>query len=453
MMHLLRDSARGALRWAVAPIALAAAATSAGAADFDWKRFDGAEITVLMNEHPVTDGMRAVLADFEAETGIKANIQALAEDLYFDRMEIALRASEGAASVYFQPMDSTAYTQYLAGLVHSLSPYLNDPSMTAPDYDLADFPAGFLSATSYPPDAMEKENYGIPISFESYILFYNKEHVDNYLDGNVPATMDELLAAAAMVSDESGGQVAGAAMRGIRSDTLIDTVTGIVYNSFGADATPLPQNVWFDGDWSRPRLTDPRIVRGLANYASLMTSGPINIQALDWPDAARLFQQGRAAFFIDASLFGPGFEDPESSRVADKTGYAVIPADAPDGASYTAHWMWGLGIPANAPNPEAGWYFIQWMTNKAAEASIGAFHGGATRVSTWSVDSYTSALNAEYVEATLTSMQTSRSSVVFREGWSKFALRIVDVIQDIYGGAAPEDAAAAAQADFEAWVE
>ncbi len=449
-MKRLSFTAAGSLS---ALLAAGALATSATAQEFDWKRHAGAEITVLMNEHPVTDGMRSALADFEADTGIKANIQALAEDLYFDRMEIALRASEGQASVYFQPMDSTAYTQYLAGLVHSLSPFLNDPSSTAADYDLADFPAGFLSATSYPPDAEVKENYGIPISFESYILFYNKDHVDEYLDGKVPETMDELLAAAATVSEKSGGQVAGATMRGIRSDTLIDTVTGIVYNSFGSDPTPLPQNVWFDGDWSKPRLTDPRIVRGLSNYASLMKSGPINIQAMDWPDAARTFQQGRAAFFIDASLFGPGFEDESSSRVAGRTGYRVIPPDAPDGASYTAHWMWGLGIPANAPNPEAGWYFIQWMTNKAGEARIGPFHGGATRVSTWNVDAYRDSLNPEYVDATLTSMQTSRTSVVFREGWSEFALRIVDVVQDVYRDADPDEAAAAAQADFEAWIE
>ena len=46
----------------------------------------------------------------------------------------------------------------------------------------------------------------------------------------------------------------------------------------------------------------------LAAYAGLLSAGPPNVLALDWPDASLLFQQGRAAFFIDASLFGPGFE-------------------------------------------------------------------------------------------------------------------------------------------------
>ncbi len=419
---------------------------------FDWKRFDGSEITLIISEHPVTDGIRSVVDQFTAETGITVTIDAMAENLYFDRMELALRASEGVADVYFQPMDSTAFTQYSNGLVKSLTPYLQDPTMTSPDYDLADFPAGFLVATEYPPDAEVKENYGIPVSFEAYILFYNKDLVDQYLGGQVPQTMDELAAAAQKVSADSGGTVAGAVMRGIRSHTIMDTVTGMVFNRFGDEAVLMPGNVWFDGDWSAPRLTDERIVQGLADYAALMQAGPINIQALDWPDASLLFQQGRAAFFVDASLFGPGFEDPAASAVAGKVGYAPLPPAVDGGESRTGHWMWGLGIPANAPNPEAGWFFIQWMTSKTIDPVIGRFHGGAARLSTWSNPDYTAALNPEYVATVQEVMQTSKTTVVFREGWAEYALAIVDVIQNIYGGMDPAEAAQIAQEQIEALV-
>ncbi|MGI9490905.1 MAG: extracellular solute-binding protein [Geminicoccaceae bacterium] len=416
---------------------------------FDWKQFDGKKITVLMNEHPVADGMRTVLDQFTEETGIEVDLQAFAEDLYFDRMELALRSNGGVADVYFLPMDSTAYTQYSAGLIKPLSPYLDDPEMTAEDYDFADFPEGFVSATHYPPGDAGAEHYSIPASFESYILFYNKDHVNEYLDGKVPATMDELLEAAATVKEKSGGSVAGAVMRGIRSDTLIDTVSGIVFNAWGDADIALPQNVWFDNNWEKPRLTDDKIAAGLSHYAGLMAAGPPNILALDWPDASLLFQQGRAAFFIDASLFGPGFEDESASAVAGKTGYAVLPPADAGGPSRTGHWMWGYGIPANAKEPEAGWYFIQWMSSKAIEPSIGKLHGGAGRVSTWANDEYQAALNPEYVDAVLESMKSSRTTVVFREGWSEYALSIVSAIHDIHGGMAPADATAALQAKFE----
>ena len=59
---------------------------------FDWKAHSGKTITILMNEHPVLDVIRSLIPQFEADTGIKVKVNALAEDLYFDRMEVNLRA-------------------------------------------------------------------------------------------------------------------------------------------------------------------------------------------------------------------------------------------------------------------------------------------------------------------------------------------------------------------------
>lgn len=402
---------------------------------FNWRRFEGKEITLLLNEHPWTEGLRPVVKEFEDLTGIKVNMQPFAEDLYFDKMELALRSEKPVADVYFLPMDSTAYTQYAANLITPLTPFLNDPTMTSPDYDLADFPEGFRAAALYPPGEANAQLYGIPITFEAYILFYNKDLVDKYLGGKVPETMEELLAAAKKISDEGGGEVYGAAMRGIRSDTIMDTLTGVVFNSWGSDPTPLPYNIWFDGDWKKPRVTDPRIVEGLSNYAGMMKAGPPNIQSIDWYDANQLFQQGKVAFFIDASLFGPGYENPEQSQVVGKVGYAPLPKTSK--GSMTGHWMWGLGIPANSQNKEAAWYFIQWATSKDVEPKIGTKTGGAPRLTTWGTTVYTSALNPEYVSAVQTAMQTSRPTAVFYEGWKEIAIMIVDAAQEIYGGKDP----------------
>ena len=405
---------------------------------FNWKRFEGKTVTLLLNEHPWTEGLRAVVADFEAETGIKVNMQPFAEDLYFDKMELALRSDKAVADVYFLPMDSTAFTQFSANLIAPLTPFLDDPTMTSPDYDLADFPDGFKVAAIYPPGDTKAQLYGIPITFETYILFYNKELVDKYLGGKVPETMEELLAAAKKITDEGNGEVYGAAMRGIRSDTIMDTLSGVVFDSWGSDPTPLPYNLWFDGDWKKGRFTDPRIVEGLANYAGLMKAGPPNIQSIDWYDANQLFSQGKIAFFIDASLFGPAYENPESSQVVGKVGYAPLPKTAK--GSMTGHWMWGLGIPANSQNKEAAWYFIQWATSKEVEPKIGTKTGGAARLSTWGNSTYTAALNPEYVSAVQTAMKTSRPTAVFYEGWKEIAIMVVDAVQEMYGGKDPAKA-------------
>jgi multiple sugar transport system substrate-binding protein len=200
----------------------------------------------------------------------------------------------------------------------------------------------------------------------------------------------------------------------------------------------LPYNLWFDGDWTKGRFNDPRIAEGLGNYAALMKASPPNIQAIDWYDANQLFQQGKVAFFIDASLFGPGYEDASQSQVAGKVGYAPLPKT--EKGSMTGHWMWGLGIPANSDNKEAAWYFIQWATSKAIEPKIGTSTGGAPRLSTWDNEIYTAALNPEYVSAVQTAMATSRPTAVFYEGWKEVAIMVVDAVHEIYGGKDPQQA-------------
>jgi len=422
---------------------------TAAQAEFAWDQFSGKSISVMMPEHPVTDGVRSVMDQFESDTGIEVNLQTMAEDLYFDRMEVALRGSDGNSQmdVYFLPMDSTAFTQHSNGLIHSLQGFIDNPDLTASDYNLDDIPAGFLDATKYDIDG-NWEVHGIPASFETYILFANMDHVDKYLDGKIPGTMQELIAASQKIKEDSDGAVAGAVLRGIRSDTLIDTVTGFVNNSVGDSDRSAPFNVWFEGDWSKPRMEDPDIVRGLANYAELMKAGPVNIQAMDWPDASQFFMAGGAAFFIDASLFAPGFENADESPIAGKIGYSVIPIDNDEGQPYTAHWQWGYGIPKNAANAEAGWLFIQYMSNPANATAIGKLHGGAPRLATWKDPEYANSFPKSYGEAVAAAMPNSQTSVVQRAGWSEYALRIVDVIQDVYGGTDAAEAGSAAQADF-----
>jgi len=415
---------------APSPSAAASPGESAAAssATFDWKAYSGSEITFLANQHPWTDGATKLIDKFTEETGIKVNLQPFSEDLYFDKMEQTIRS--GGADVYFLPMDSTAYTQYSADLIEPLTPYLEDPTKTSPDYDFADFPKGFLGGALYPPGDAAAQLYGMPIAFEAYILFYNKDLVST-----VPATFEDLIKDAERITAEKGAEgISGAVMRGIRSDTIMDTLSGVVWNSWGAADAPTPYGMWFDGAWDKPRLTDPGVCGGLANYGRLLAAGPANKFAIDWPDANTLFSQGKAAYFIDASLFGPSYEDPNVSQVAGKVGYAVLPPVTAGGESFTGHWLWGLGIPKSAANKDAAWYFIQWMTNKANTSEIGKSTGGAPRLSAYSDPVYTDSLNSEYVDTVNKAMATSRTTVVLKDAWKDGALAIADTELAIANG-------------------
>ncbi len=436
--------------------ALAASALPAGlstsAYAIDWKQQSGQEITVLLSEHPWTAELRKHVGEFEAQTGIKVKIDAFAEDLYSDRMNLAVRSADSVADVYMIQMDSALYTQWEAGVVEPLTPYLEDAARTDADYDLADYPEGFRAGASFPVGGPEPQLYAIPISFEAYTLFYNKDLVATYLDGKVPATMDELIAAASEISAKGEGKIFGASMRGKRSAELVDTMTGIVLDAWGSEPADLPYNIWFDGDWSKPRFDDPRIARGLSYYAGLLKAGPPSALSYGWEDASRFFSQGNAAFFVDASVFGPGFEDAKNSAIAGKVGYAPLPASTGD-TGYSGHWSWGISIAKNSPKKDAAWLFVQWATNKKMTAALGVATGGAPRDSSWADADYVKALDAGYVAAVKTQMQHTRPTSVFRQGWNDVVLMIVDAIHQIYQGASPEDAVAELQTNVKDTLE
>ncbi|BCH08397.1 hypothetical protein MesoLj131c_26550 [Mesorhizobium sp. 131-3-5] len=421
--------------------ALAALTTAAAPAfAIDWKAQSGTEITVLLSEHPWTVALRKNISQFEALTGIKVNISAFAEDLYSDRMNLAVRSTESVADAYMVQMDSALFEQWSADAVEPLTPYLNDDAKTDPTYNLQDYPAGFRLGATFPVNDSAAQLYSIPISFEAYTLFYNKDLVQKYLDGKVPATMDELMADAAKVTAAGGGQDFGAAMRGKRSAELVDTMTGIVLDAWGDQPAALPENIWFDGDWAKPRFNDPRIAKGLSYYAGLLKAGPPSVLSYGWEDASRFFSEGHAAFFVDASVFGPGFEDPASSKIAGKVGYAPLPPSAGN-IGYSGHWSWGISIPKNSKKKDAAWLFVEWATGTAMTAELGKNTGGAPRLSSWADAGYKAALNPGYIEAVQTQMQHTRSTSVFREGWSEVVLQIVDTIHAMVAGTPPQDAA------------
>ena len=429
--------------------ATALATSGLGLADsaraFDWRQAEGTEITLLASEHPWTAGVREHLPEFEALTGIKVNVTAFAEDLYLDRANLAIRSETPVADVFMSLMDAAIYEQWKVGGVAALTPLLNDVALTNPDYDYGDFSSAMLLGASFPPGDPAAQQFAIPISMETFILFYNKALVDQYLGGKVPASMPELIAAAQTVTDAAGGEVFGSVMRGQRSASLVDTMTGVVLNAWGEEPAALPYNIWFDGAWEKPRFDDPRITTGLANYAGLLKAGPENALSFGWEDASRYFAQGKAAFFVDASVFGPSFEDTANSAVAGKVGYAPMPPASGE-VSVSGHWAWGLSMAENSQQKTAAWLFMQWATGKEMDATFGLKTGGATRKSSWVNADYVAGFAPGYVEAVSKQLEHTRPTMVFREGWSEVVLVIVDAIHAIYGGEDPAAATATLQA-------
>ncbi|CAN5257109.1 sugar ABC transporter substrate-binding protein [soil metagenome] len=416
----------------------------AASGPFDWKRYDGASINVMLDQHPWSAGVKTRLDAFTAATGIKVNLQTYAEDLYFDKMNQAIRTTS-SPDVVMTGIDTTIATQQAANLLEPLTPLIDNTSLTSSDYALSDIPAGILAPAQFPSKSSSSSLYGIPISTETYILFYNKELVQKYLGGKMPTTMAELVADAQLVTAQGGGDVFGSVIRGVRTSAIVDTPTALVLNEWPASnpKIQLPYNVWFDGAWNKPRMTDPAIEKGLSDYAALIAAGPPNRLSLDWPDANALFSQGKAAFYVDASIFGPTFENPTQSAVVGKVGYSTLPTGAAGGT--TGFWSWGLAIPSASKNKGAAWLFTQWFTNKENTAALGALTGGAPRQSSVDYPEYAAAFPAEYISTVKASLATARSTALVKSDSEPALLVVVDAVLSLADGKKPTDVMKTAQ--------
>ena len=410
---------------------------------FDWKQFSGTTVNVMLVDHPWTKGFKATLADFINETGIKVNLDVVSEDLYFDKLDAGFKNGNGP-DVFMTGLDSTIVDQQQQGVIESLTPFISNPKLTATDYNLADFPKEVLDPAMLPALNGKNELYGIPISTECYILFYNKHLVEKYLGGVVPTTMPDLIADAQLITKAGKGEVFGSVVRGL-ANADIDILTSLVYNQWPSTAgkISLPYNVWFKDSWKTPRMTDPAIVKGLSDYAALMAAGPPERFKVDWSMANDLFKQGKIAFYIDASVFQPGFEDRATSPIAGQVGYALLPTGAFGGG--TGQWSWGIGVSSASKHKKAAWLLTQWFTNSARTALIGTYTGGPSRQSSAAIPAFNSKLNINFVTTVKIAMNTARPTSLIGDEVDPIVSVITSNVIDMAKGKDPTRAAENAQ--------
>ncbi|HEY4702593.1 MAG TPA: extracellular solute-binding protein, partial [Streptosporangiaceae bacterium] len=114
----------------------------------------------------------------------------------------------------------------------------------------------------------------------------------------------------------------------------------------------------------------------------------------------------------DATSAVGTIEDPASSKVAGKNGYAWAPTQdgRPSGWLYT----WSLAIPKTSSHKQAAWDFISWMTSKTYIKTVGQKLGWShvppgSRFSSYQIPQYKK-LSSVYGPLTLQSINATNSA-------------------------------------------
>lgn len=166
---------------------------------------------------------------------------------------------------------------------------------------------------------------------------------------------------------------------------------------------------WFDENW-QPQFDQPEWKEAFQFYVDLMNeAGPSGASSNGFNENLTLFQQGRCAMWMDATVAASFVSNPEDSTVADKVSYAIFP-DTGNGNHGHWLWSWNLAVPASSTKADAAQAFIAWATNKAYTELVAEKEGWAnvppgTRTSLYENEAYKEA--APFAEPTLAAMNAA----------------------------------------------
>ena len=98
--------------------------------------------------------------------------------------------------MYFQDLVDFGYKAWTNGWLEPLDPYIHNSSLTeAATLDIGDFFPKFLDGFRLP-DSKSGKLYGIPITVETYVIFYRKDLFQQYkINVSSLKTVDDWLAA------------------------------------------------------------------------------------------------------------------------------------------------------------------------------------------------------------------------------------------------------------------
>ena len=108
----------------------------------------------------------------------------------------------------------------------------------------------------------------------------------------------------------------------------------------------------------------------------MKAAGPPGASSNGFNENLALFNAGKCAMWIDATVAASFVTNPKDSKVADKVGFALAP-NAGLGKNANWLWAWNLAIPAGSKKVEAAEKFIAWATSKDYTKLVASKEGWA----------------------------------------------------------------------------
>lgn len=312
-------------------------------AKFDWKAYQGKEISVWIMKSAFSDYIETKIPEFEQLTGIKVKFESMSDLQYRPKLAVDLTAGSSAFDVMSSMTIQEGEKFLRSGWYEPLNKYIENPALTSPEWDLQDYSAAAQGSMKVGDKVVV-----IPWEAQTMVLFYRKDLFEQ-AGLKPPTTFDEMEAAAKALT--KGDSQYGIVLRGAGAQ-ISSQFSGWLY-SFGGQ--------WLDKN-GNPALDSPEAIKAFETYGRLARLyGPPGGVNMNWIQVGEYFAQGKAAMLLDINIQYPRVNDPKAPAYG-KVGVMPMPAGPAGSKPFVAGW--GMSINPKSKNKDASWYFIQWASNK-----------------------------------------------------------------------------------------
>ena len=235
--ELIASTGKLGLGAAATGLLLNEAQTAAMAADFDWMKYKGSKLKLLLNKHPYADAMIADIENFKKMTGMDVSYDIFPEDVYFDKVTAALSSGSGEYDAFMTGAYMT-WTYGPAGWIDDLNTYIKDPAKTHPKFNWEDVLPGLRASTSWngvPGGALgsaDAKQWCMPWGYELNNISYNKKMFDK-VKVEPPKNLGEMVEVSAKLTKDLGGPY-GIGVRGssVRRQVSWDKLGELIMGGF-----------------------------------------------------------------------------------------------------------------------------------------------------------------------------------------------------------------------------
>ena len=306
------------------------------------------EVNVVLFGMPYTRGLQTIAEDFEAETGIKANIDVIGQDVFENRITLSFTGATGDIDVVHTPVIQVQ--RWVAA------------GWLKPITEAVDAMPGKADILSGPLDAylINGERWAVPFMAGTGLMTYRQDLLDA-AGLEVPETWEEMLEVAAAIHNDD---TAAIALRAVPGQGFNMFIFPMIMRAYGGKFF----EDYVNGDLT-PAINSPENLEALNIYIRLLNEyAPQGAGNFNFSEVNAAAQNGQIVFAVEGTGVVSQIVDPEKSKFARETGLA-LPPGGPAGRS-PAIAVHGLGIPASAENPDAAAKFIEWAVSTETVTKI-----------------------------------------------------------------------------------